>query len=79
MFSTAGSQVSSARGGSVGSRSDSLLYPAVVHCYLAGCHSVDLPLVVDVGSLHVDLVEPAVCALHHVVVVDSGDVLRAAT
>ena len=79
MFGAAGSQVGAAGRRSVRGRCDALLDTGVVDCDLAGSHSVHLPLVVEIGVLQVYLVVLPVCSLHHVVVVDCGDVLLAAS
>ena len=78
MFGAAWSEVSSAGGGAVGSGGYSLLHSTVVDCDLVGSHPVDLPLVVEIGALDVHLIVLSVSALHHVVVVDGGDVFGAA-
>lgn len=79
MFGAAGSQVGAAGSRPVRGGCDALFDTGVVDCDLAGSHPVDLPLVVKIGVFQVHLVVLAVCSLHHIVVVDCGDVLLSAS
>ena len=78
MLGTAGSQIGPAGSGPISGRGNALLDSTFINGDLAGGDSVYFPLVIQVGIFEVDLVVLAVCALHHVVFVDVGDVLLAA-
>jgi hypothetical protein len=79
MFGAAWSQIGAASCRPVCRGGYSFLHSALIHCYLAWSHPINLPLIVHVGcrSLEIYFVVLAVGALHHVIVVDSWDVFLA--
>lgn len=79
MFGRAGSNVGATGSGTIGSRSYSFFNARIIHCDLRWCHSVNFPLVVKIAILEVYFVVFSISALHHTVVVNSGNMLRAAS